>query len=193
MSGYRDTARRTRRSRLNPVRLSGGVANLRVVNASRGFVGEALVDEADLTALRAFGRHWRAAWHASTGQFMVVANAKIEGRWTGVLLHRLIMGAPAGLDVDHINHSMLDCRRANLRLCTRSENLQNRRGAMSTSTSGLRGVSWDRAREKWRAHLTIKGRYVDLGRFESRDAAHSAAVVGRATLMTHSQTAEGLG
>lgn len=42
-------------------------------------------------------------------------------------LHRVIMGdIPAGMEIDHINRNTLDNRRDNLRIVTRSQNLQNR-------------------------------------------------------------------
>src|SRR5438132_1563788 len=44
-----------------------------------------------------------------------------------IYLHRLIMAPPFGIEVDHINHDGLDCRRSNLRLCSRSQNFMNKR------------------------------------------------------------------
>lgn len=40
-------------------------------------------------------------------------------------MHRLIMAAPKGVEVDHVNGDGLDNRRANLRLVTRSQNAKN--------------------------------------------------------------------
>lgn len=40
-------------------------------------------------------------------------------------MHRLIIGAPDGMIVDHINHNRLDNRRQNLRIVTPSENMRN--------------------------------------------------------------------
>ena len=39
-----------------------------------------------------------------------------------MLLHRLIMDAKEDEIVDHKNHNTLDCTRANLRICSSSEN-----------------------------------------------------------------------
>lgn len=43
-----------------------------------------------------------------------------------ILLHRMIMDAPKGLVVDHINHNKVDNRKCNLRICTQQENIKNR-------------------------------------------------------------------
>ena len=52
-------------------------------------------------------------------------------------MHREIMKAPRGVEVDHINGDTLDNRRANLRLATRSQNLANRRAFSNTGYKGV--------------------------------------------------------
>ena len=56
-------------------------------------------------------------------------------------VHRVVMDAPKGMDVDHINGNGLDNRKENLRLCTRSQNMMNQR-LKSHSTSGYKGVQY---------------------------------------------------
>lgn len=46
-------------------------------------------------------------------------------------MHRLIMDFPKGKDIDHKNGNGLDNRRCNLRICSRLENMSNRRGLNS--------------------------------------------------------------
>jgi hypothetical protein len=54
-------------------------------------------------------------------------------------IHRLVMGDPRGMCVDHINGDTLDNRKENLRVCTRSQNSQNQK-IKSHSQSGYKGV-----------------------------------------------------
>jgi len=56
-----------------------------------------------------------------------------------ILMHRVIMDAPKGMDVDHINGDPLDNRKENLRICTRSENCRNKK-VRADSKSGFKGV-----------------------------------------------------
>lgn len=97
-----------------------------------------------------------------------------------VHLHRLILGAPDGAEVDHINRDGLDNRRANLRLVTRAQNVRNM-GGQRRSRSGYKGVAWDARTSKWRAKIEIDGHAIHLGRFaDAWDAAQAYNAAARA-------------
>jgi len=54
-------------------------------------------------------------------------------------MHRVIMDPPKGMDIDHIDGNTLDNRKENLRICTRSQNSQNKK-LRCDSASGYKGV-----------------------------------------------------
>jgi hypothetical protein len=83
-------------------------------------------------------------WYAATNRNSKNGNRQyISTRIGGktVYLHRFIMNAPKGQDVDHINHDTLDNRKDNLRIVSPQENNCNRDGPFSTSKLDIRGVS----------------------------------------------------
>ena len=93
------------------------------------------------------------------------------------LAHRLawfyVHGVWPEHEIDHINRNRLDNRLVNLRCATRSENAKNV-GARVKSSSGLKGVSWDKAHEKWRAQTRINGKKKYIGLFDTKEAAYDA-------------------
>lgn len=104
-------------------------------------------------------------------------------------LHRDVMGLTKGdpWDVDHISGDRLDCRKANLRLCTRAENHQNRTAsARAGSTSEHRGVSWDPRRGLWKAQAMLNYKNHFIGRFKTEQGAADAAAAWRAEHMPFS-------
>lgn len=66
--------------------------------------------------------------------------------------------------LDHINGDPLDNRIANLRHATQSQNLANTR-LRSDSTTGVKGVHFDKSRQLYMAHINVDGRFRNLGRF----------------------------
>jgi hypothetical protein len=88
-----------------------------------------------------------------------------DGNYKKERMHRAVINAPAGYDVDHINGNKLDNRKSNLRTATRSQNNYNK-SAQSNSTSGFKGVSWSKQKNKWRARIHVDKKEINLGFFE---------------------------
>jgi hypothetical protein len=83
---------------------------------------------------------------------------------------------PQGIEIDHINGNKSDNRISNLRLATRSENCRNSK-LSPLNTSGSKGVSWNKARNKWTAQIKINGRQKHLGVFKNVEDAKSAYAI----------------
>jgi hypothetical protein len=107
--------------------------------------------------------------------YYAVRNTKTEtGQTKTIRMHRDIMNAPSGLLVDHRNRNPLDNRRANLRLATHSQNMQNREKIGKKTTSRFKGVSFDKKKNLWRADICYRGKIIFLGYFENEiDAARA--------------------
>jgi len=71
---------------------------------------------------------------------------------------------------DHINHITLDNRRANLRICTYSQNAMNRKLRSDTS-SKYKGVFWYRRYKKWKVQIRIGRAIKHIGFFISEKEA----------------------
>ena len=76
-------------------------------------------------------------------------------------------------NLDHKNGNKADNRISNLRLATSSQNLHNK-PKTKANKSGIKGVSWDRHRQKWLAQLQVQWKNHNLGLFNSKEAAANA-------------------
>ena len=101
-----------------------------------------LIDEAD--AERVLALKWFA--HRVGKDFYARRNQWLPGekRYHALLLHRFILDAPAGMDVDHINRDTLDNRRCNIRIVTRSENNANHDRRRRANQHGFHGIAQHR-------------------------------------------------
>ncbi len=88
-------------------------------------------------------------------------------------LHRLIMGEPEGLEIDHIDGNPLNNRRPNLRICTHSQNTQNITKRRNNK-SGILGVCWCNNKKKWRAYITSNKKSIHIGYYERKEEAKDA-------------------
>lgn len=127
----------------------------------------AVIDSADAPTIT------QHKWTYCNGYAMRAEGPRGKRRY--IYMHRQLLDAPQGLEVDHINHDGLDNRRANLRLTTPSQNNANRR-SLRAATSSYKGVIYQKNRKAWRAEFGGK----HLGLFDDeRDAAlaYSAAAL----------------
>lgn len=129
----------------------------------------ALVDDEDYENLT---RHkWCAQWDNNALTFYAKRSVrKPDGRWKPIRMHRVIMDAMPGMQVDHIDHNGLNNRKKNLRLVT---NQQNSYGKFKRVRSGSRfkGVSWYKLLRKWRARIVVNYQYIHLGYFSDEETA----------------------
>ena len=79
--------------------------------------------------------------------------------------------------VDHINRDGCDNRIENLREVTAKEQSANT-GLSKANTSGVKGVSFLKARNKWRASMNLTGKKVNLGTFNTLQEAVAASQAG---------------
>ena len=160
----------------NEVRQEGPVAFLRLEDRQGNTVAEAMIDSADMGRVLDFGR-WRRARNGYVYSF-----TRAEGRRRDVALHRFLLSAPEGKVVDHINHDPLDNRKANLRLLTKAENMQNRRGPVIGKRDPFRNVYRQTKSDGY--VVRVQGRY--FGTFPTLDEAARVAVEARRQVLPYS-------
>lgn len=91
----------------------------------------------------------------------------------GIVITKLIMDCPDGMIVDHINGNVWDNRKCNLRVVANSQNGMNR-GVPENNTSGHKGVTWYKTRNKWMAQIFKEGKRYFLGYFDNIEDAIKA-------------------
>jgi hypothetical protein len=129
----------------------------------------ALVDDEDYERINKY------KWYANKIRYTYYAVSANYGKeYNGsTLMHRAILGDPAGIPIDHINHNGLDNRRENIRTCSGSQNNMNSRKSINR-TSKYKGVSWCKSSIRWQVDIGIMGKGIYLGHFNNEiEAAHA--------------------
>jgi hypothetical protein len=161
---------------------------VKTIPLTKGMV--ALVDDGDFE----FVSHW--SWYASEvhGNFYARRDVQVGGKRKRLYLHRILAGAAPGQNVDHKDRCTLNNQRHNLRACSQTQNMGNC-GMQCHNTSGFKGVSWSRSKNKWVAQIRPgNGQRQFIGRFKSpTDAAQAYDRVAREKYGRFALTNEALG
>lgn len=71
--------------------------------------------------------------------------------------------------IDHIDRNRINNKINNLRETTSQNNNRNRK--QQKSSSGIKGIFWDKRRSKWRAQIRLNNKLYHLGRYNNLDDA----------------------
>jgi hypothetical protein len=120
-----------------------------------------------------------ARWHVDITHNLPYAcrNSKTQSGYKIVRMHRIIMERVLGRAllkteiVDHIDGNSINNCRLNLRLATISENNRNAK-LRKDSSSGYKGVSYNKQRKKWGASINIDSKTIFLGLFSTAEEAY---------------------
>lgn len=134
----------------------------------------AIVDDEDYEHLM----QWKW-YYASIGYAVRLALP----RGSRILMHRVILTPPIGMVSDHINGDRLDNRRCNLRVCTYSQNMMNKK--KSWGNSRYKGVSWSKKYQKWEGHIMVEGKKKFLGYFDTEEV--GALAYNEASMKLHGE------
>lgn len=122
-------------------------------------VGQVAIVDADV---HQWARHF--VWQLSPNGYVYASAAR------GITLHRIVMGDPEGMDVDHANRDKLDNRRQNLRVATRQQNMANTVGHCTrvSQYKGVTKVTKNSGNGKvWAASITVHYKRHHLGVFDT--------------------------
>lgn len=126
------------------------------LSGKRGKGHRTLVDD---STLKLYGH---LSWFLGDTGYAMRRPSLDDGTKVTIRLHRLVVNAPEGMVVDHLNGNKLDNRASNLRICTQKENAQN--------LKGTKGYVWDKSKKKW----MVRYRNTFYGRYNTEDEAKRA-------------------
>lgn len=128
----------------------------------------AIVDDADYDSLKYY------RWFVKKAPNTYYAY-RTNKEHRNILMHRSILNAPDGVEIDHINSTGLDSRRLNLRFCKHSENLKNQKMS-SRNKIGFKGVSClgHNRKKPYRASIWINNKNLCLGYYSTPERAAQA-------------------
>jgi hypothetical protein len=134
---------------------------MKTIQLTRG--KEAVVSDKDYAYLN----QWK--WSCSQGKYAVRTIGRRSVRMHRVVASRMGLGRPS--QVDHKDRDGLNNQRRNLRRATKKTNGQNR-GPNKNNSTGLKGIH--QCGLRWRAQISVGGKRIHLGRFDTQIEAAAA-------------------
>ena len=114
-------------------------------------------------------------YYAKNTKTFYASTSFVKPKRTSTQIHRVIMGNPQNLFIDHINHDTLDNRKYNLRAVSPRVNNWNKKGACKNNVLGKRNIRYVEKLKKYIVRVQQK----HIGCYSSLEEAENAASVAR--------------
>lgn len=99
--------------------------------------------------------------------------SRVKSGQATIFLHNVVFPVEKPLVVDHINNSVRDCRKSNLRAVTPQQNQFNR---------DAKGYSWCADTNSFRARIVLNGKFICLGYHQTEEVARAAYLAAKEKL-----------
>lgn len=129
--------------------------------ANNVLAGYALVDDEDYEKLNKY------RWNIGSGY--LYSSKRVGKRTIKTTLHKIILSAPDGMDIDHIDGNKWNNQKSNLRFATRAENSRNQ-GTKNVNKK-YKGVYFDKNKSHWYVQIKYNYKIYCLGIYKSEDEA----------------------
>lgn len=160
----------------NEIIIKGTVAEVVLYNQKNQEVGRTIINVEDVEKIKGH------KWYLSQGYAATIINGKM------VRMSNFIMDFTPSREevIDHKDRDGLNNRKMNFRKCTTQQNSCNKK-MQKNNSSGYRGVTWDKANNKWSVAIWINKKSIWLGRFNNKIKA--AKAYNKAALIHHGEFA----
>jgi len=135
---------------------------MREIHLTRG--QSTIVDDEDYDSLIQW--KWFAHLNPSNSFYATRSSPRNPGPRGLIWMHRVIMKCPDGMYIDHINKNTLDNRKANLRICTKSQNAANSKLRIDNKY-GYKGVRYHKKNKNYNAYIRHNGKDIHIGCYNS--------------------------
>lgn len=161
---------------------------MRKIPITKGYV--AIVDDDDFEMINI--HKWNAELSKRKDGTILTVYAKrwggtVDGKERKIFMHRVICNVANHLFVDHIDGNGLNNSKANLRICTASQNQRNKFPSKNGKTSIFKGVYWHIQSKRWVSRIKASGVSIYLGCY--RDEIEAALAYNNAAKLLHGEFA----
>ena len=118
----------------------------------------AIVDDEDIEKLKSY--RWRLLINKRRRipSYIVSTSSR-----HAVSMHRIIMDAKHGQQIDHADGNALNNQKSNLRFATASQQMMNRPRFRTKTSSRYKGVYWDKTLRRWQIRIAVNGKEKTVG------------------------------
>jgi hypothetical protein len=124
----------------------------------------AMVDDDD------YDRVIKMAWHSWRCRNIWYAVSSNNRKRKFILMHRFILDATRGTEIDHIDRNGLNNQKSNLRYCSNSQNQQNKTGWAKSGYKGVYPRDY-KGSIRYRVLIQINKKTIHIGYFSTAEEA----------------------